>query len=157
MTEVRPGSDLGPDTEFFDSGMTWYEVFWTNPKGGNAWYILAHQYMAAVLNQLNDGGNPVGLTAALADAYVLLDHYDTTTSIPKNGSQVLTSAKDRDEAIQIAGFLAAYNEGTLPGTSHCGESNFTGFTTPTGLTASGLIWPIGLAPVLASLRRRRQA
>jgi hypothetical protein len=93
----------------------------------------------------------------LADAYVLLDHYDGTRSIPKNGSQVLTSAKDRDEAIQIAGFLAAYNEGTLPGTSHCGEASFIGFTTGTGQTGSGLFWPIGLAPVLARALKRRQA
>ena len=148
-----PGGDLGPDTQFFDSGMTWYEVFWTNPKGGNAWYILAHQYMAAVLNQLNGAGSPAGLAAALADAYVLLDHYDGTASIPKNGSQVLTSAKDRDEAIQIAGFLAAYNEGTLPGTSHCGEASFAGFKT--GPAASGLFWPFALAPIVRLLKRRR--
>ena len=38
---------------FFHSGQTWYEVFWTAPKGGNAYYILAHQYEAAVLNYLS--------------------------------------------------------------------------------------------------------
>ena len=112
---------------FFDSGMTWYQVFWTSPKGGNAWYILAHQYMAAILNQANGAGNPAGLTQALADAETLLGFYDDQTNIPKNANNVLTSTKDRAEAIAIAGFLASYNEGTLEGTSHCGEENFAGF------------------------------
>ena len=121
------GGDLGPDTLFFDSGMTWIEVFKTNPKGGNAWYILAHQYMAAVLNQLNGAGSVPGLTGALADAYILLDAYDTAKNIPKDADNVLTSAKDRAEAIAIAGFLAQYNEGQL-GVPHCGEEGFNGLT-----------------------------
>lgn len=48
--------NLGPleeDTPFFSSGLTWYRVFWTPPKGGNAWIQLAHQYMAAKLNILD--------------------------------------------------------------------------------------------------------
>jgi hypothetical protein len=149
-----PGADLGPNTQFFDSGQTWIQVFNTSPKGGNAWYILAHQYMAAVLNQLNGAGSPAGLATALAEAYVLLDHYDGTASIPKSGSQVLTSAKDRDEAIQIAGFLAAYNEGTLPGTIHCGDASFAGFTT--AVTGSGLLLPFGVAAALVRRAQRRQ-
>ncbi len=43
----------GASTPFYLSGQTWYQVFWTPPSGGNAYYILAHQYMAARLNQLN--------------------------------------------------------------------------------------------------------
>jgi hypothetical protein len=122
------GIEEEEDEAFFDSGMTWYEVFWTSPKGGNAWYILAHQYMAAVLNLANGAGNPAGLAQALADAETLLDHYDGQKNIPKNADAVLViGTKDRAEAIAIAGFLASYNEGTLPGTSHCGEENFAGF------------------------------
>ena len=41
----------GPNATFFLSGQTWYQVFWTAPKG-NAYYILAHQYEAAKLNIL---------------------------------------------------------------------------------------------------------
>jgi hypothetical protein len=142
---------------FFDSGLTWYQVFWTSPKGGNAWYILAHQYMAAVLNLANGAGNPAGLAQALADAETLLDHYDGQKNIPKNADAVLViGTKDRAEAITIAGFLAAYNEGTLPGTSHCGEENFTGFTTIAGLSG-GFIWPIALVPLVGRLLRRRSA
>ena len=119
------------DEDFFDSGLTWYEVFWTSPKKGNAYFILAHQYMAAILNQLNGAGSPAGLAANLANAETLLDYYDEApfnNDIPKNADNLLViGTKDRAEAITIAGFLAAYNEGSLPGTSHCGEENFLGF------------------------------
>jgi len=138
----------GPDTLFFDSGDTWYEVFWTNPKGGNAWYILAHQYMAAQLNLLNGAGMVPGLADALADAEVLLDYYDTQKNIPKNADNVLTDAKDRAEAIAIADFLASYNEG-FEGVPHCGEPGFTGFTT---LSSTSGGWVL---PPLLPIRRRR--
>ena len=151
---------LGPDTPFFDTGDTWYEVFWTTPKGGNAYYILAHQYMAAILNQLNGAGNPAGLATNLANAEILLDYYDDppfNSNIPKNADNVLVlGTKDRAEAITIAGFLASYNEGTLPGTSHCGEENFAGFTTIAGLSG-GFVWPIALVPLASRLLRRRAA
>jgi len=138
----------GPDTLFFDSGDTWYEVFWTNPKGGNAWYILAHQYMAAQLNLLNGAGMVPGLADALADAEALLNHYDTQQNIPKNADNVLTDAKDRAEAIAIADFLASYNEG-FEGVPHCGEPGFTGFTT---LSSTSGGWVL---PPLLPIRRRR--
>lgn len=56
-----PGIDpsiLGPDVQFFglmeeiENPVTFYEILWTPPKGGNAYYILAHQYIAAKLNDL---------------------------------------------------------------------------------------------------------
>ena len=73
---------------FFDSDQTWYQVFWTSPKGGNAWYILAHQYMATdKRTRPMAGGTRRVLTQALADAETLLDHYDGSKNIPKNGSQ----------------------------------------------------------------------
>ncbi|MDD1667776.1 MAG: hypothetical protein LUO96_04840, partial [Methanomicrobiales archaeon] len=44
----------GEDTIFFLSGQSWYNVFLTEPstENGGAYYTLAHQYMAAVLNTL---------------------------------------------------------------------------------------------------------
>ena len=39
-----------PNDSFFRSGKTWMQVLWT-PAPGNAYYILAHQYIAAVLNR----------------------------------------------------------------------------------------------------------
>jgi hypothetical protein len=68
--------------------------FDTNPKGGSAFYILAHQYMAAVLNQLNGASSVPGLAQTMADAYTLLDYCDTqeefagfttVTSMPSTG------------------------------------------------------------------------
>ncbi len=44
--------NVGPDEEatlFFNSNISWYNVWWTAPAG-NKFYNLAHQYMAAKLN-----------------------------------------------------------------------------------------------------------
>jgi hypothetical protein len=40
-----------PNALFFQSGKTWMQVLNTSPSGGDAYYILAHQYIAAVLNR----------------------------------------------------------------------------------------------------------
>src|SRR5207244_3282385 len=55
VPNVYPGapSGLAENTPFYFSGQTWFQNFWTPPAGGNAYYILSHQYMAAVLNILN--------------------------------------------------------------------------------------------------------
>jgi hypothetical protein len=151
------GIEEEAEEEFFGTGLTWYQVFWTSPKGGNAWYILAHQYMAAVLNQANGAGEPLDgmLDENLAWAEELLSNYAGSKNIPKNSDQVLTDAKDRAEAIEIAGYLAAYNEGAALGTSHCGEENFAPTVNPLSFTSAGIVWPIGLAPVAGWLLRRK--
>ena len=137
----------GPDTPFFDSTRTWYQVFWTSPKGGNAWLILAHQYMAAQLNLLNGSGTVTGLASALSQAEAILDAWDTQMKIPKN-------SPDRATAITLAGFLASYNEG-FEGVPHCGEDGFTGFTVTSGSSASWILPPVGfLALGVAEARRR---
>ncbi|HSM16845.1 MAG TPA: hypothetical protein VK845_07595, partial [Gemmatimonadales bacterium] len=59
----------GPDTPFFLSGQTWYEVFWTSPSG-NAYSSWAHQYRAAKLNVLN-GADPTDAASAIASAETL--------------------------------------------------------------------------------------
>ena len=51
-------AEIGEDTPFFASGKTWYDALWTEPKGGEAYYILAHAYIAAALNFKN-GADPV--------------------------------------------------------------------------------------------------
>jgi hypothetical protein len=43
--------DYNPNDSFFRSGKTWMQVLWTVPDLGNVYYILAHQYIAAVLNR----------------------------------------------------------------------------------------------------------
>ena len=51
-----PEFDLHPEVvtcgtkdDFFNQG-TWMDVLWTPPGGGDAYYILAHQFIAAFLN-----------------------------------------------------------------------------------------------------------
>lgn len=105
----------GADSPFLGSGQTYYEVLWTAPKGGNAWYLLAHQYIAATLNHdHNHASAPQEVVDALSEAEALLTQYEGATSIPKrNGS-------DRDTAIDLASLLDDYNNG-VTGPGHCDE------------------------------------
>ena len=43
---------MGLRVRFFPSDQTYLEVMWTAPRKGNAWYIPAHQYIAAELKLL---------------------------------------------------------------------------------------------------------
>jgi hypothetical protein len=107
---LLPGG-LAEGTTFFLSGMTWYEVFWT-PVGGNAYYNLAHQYMAAKLNVLA-GANPAAVSTALSDAETLFNTYTPAQIGALSGSNNL-----RKQFIALAGTLGSYNEG-LTGPGHC--------------------------------------
>ena len=126
ITAAMTGGSFGsgPDSEFFTSGLTWYQVFTTNPKGGNAWYILAHQFMAAVLNQLDGAGDVPGLSTTLSQAYTILGNYATAKDIGKKDP-------NRDVAISLATFLNNYNNGLL-GVPHCGEPGMTTYPMPLG-------------------------
>jgi hypothetical protein len=101
---------LGPDTTFFLSGQTWYEVFWTSPKKGNAYYNLAHQYMAAKLNLLSGATSTAGVDAAITWAETFFSTYT-----PSNWPKALKTT-----IVQNAGVLGSYNEG-LTGPGHCDE------------------------------------
>jgi hypothetical protein len=87
----------GTDTVFFLSGQTWLQVFNTAPKG-NVYYNLAHQYMAAYLNTLNEA------------------FFETTT--PAQAKSV--SKAQKAELTTLAGLLGSYNEGVV-GPGHCGD------------------------------------
>jgi hypothetical protein len=114
--ENLPGG-LGADTEFYLSGQTWYEVFWTAPKKGNAYYILAHQYEAAVLNILNGASSTTEVDDAIAWAE---DFFSTYT--PANWPTSL-----RSDVIENAGILGSYNEGDI-GPGHCTEDALSSST-----------------------------
>ncbi len=103
----------GADTLFFSSGQTWYQVFWTSPKGGNAYYILAHQYMAAKLNILAGAASTPSVDAAIAWAESFFGTYSPTNPLPKTV---------RQQAIAAAGVLGQYNEGLI-GPGHCSEDS----------------------------------
>jgi hypothetical protein len=108
---------LGGDAIFlkpgWDTGYTWYSMFWAPPKGGNAYIILAKQYMAAWLN-INDvdpekTADPSLIGTALTDAEALLGAYLPT--------DILEPAV-REQFIMLADILNQFNEGYL-GPPHC--------------------------------------
>jgi len=114
-SRVDPTWDLlqpaGPDSPFFASGQTWYEVLQIEPKG-SPYYILAHQYIAAELNLLAGAStyknvNNAQLMNALGTAGALLNV--RPESVGKRGGQAY---------IDIAFLLARYNEGLI-GPGHC--------------------------------------
>jgi hypothetical protein len=107
---LLPGG-LGPDTKFFLSGKTWYQVFWTPPSGGNVYYQLAHQYMAARLNILNGASSTAAVDAAIAWATTFFNTYTPSSSL---------SASVKSAAQSAAGTLGSYNEGAI-GPGHCSE------------------------------------
>lgn len=96
------GTSEGADEDFFDSGQTWYEVLWT-PPAGDPFYILAHQYIAAILNIESGASSPSAVDTALAQAE---DYF--------NG-QTLTKKQITD----LAKLLDQYNSGII-GPGHCG-------------------------------------
>jgi hypothetical protein len=98
----------GADTPFFLSGQSWLEVFRTAPRG-DAYYNLAHQYMAAVLNGLN-GADQTAVAEQLAAAATLFEAYSPGT----------LSGSVRKSALVLALALDQYNNG-VTGPGHCDE------------------------------------
>ena len=101
----------GADTAFFLSGQTYHQVLWTAPQG-NAYYILAHAYIAAELNGIA-GASDDAVAAELEAAEALLATYAPT-------SLALKSKAVRPLFIDLAAALDAYNNG-LTGPGHCSE------------------------------------
>jgi len=102
---------LEEDTLFFKSGITWYEVFWTAPAG-NAYFNLAHQYMAAKLNILDGASAPLNIQLAMAGA-------ETLFNLQGEGDLTL-SKTERKLALSLASTLDQYNNGLI-GPGHCDE------------------------------------
>ena len=94
---LLPGAQ-GANTPFFTSGQTWYQVFWTNPKGGSAYYILAHQYMAAKLNILAGAASTPQVDATIAWAETFFGTYGPNSTLSK---------AVRQQAIAAAGLLGS--------------------------------------------------
>jgi hypothetical protein len=107
-----------PNDPFFSSGKTWLEVLWTAPRG-DAYYILAHQYIAAVLNVAN-GATPPAEVSAVIDA--------ATAWFGSHGPGVPASSPEGQTLIHWAEVLAAFNEGMM-GVPHC-ENVEAGPATP---------------------------
>ncbi len=94
------------DDVFYASDGTWLQVFDT-PVRGNAYYILAPQFMAATMNSL--GTAPAEVTAALDRAAEILGEVAPGDKLDKSL---------QNEMKALAGVLDSYNNGEL-GISHC--------------------------------------
>lgn len=108
---------LGPPQEskpFFVSGKTWYQALWT-PPAGNAYYILAHAYIATSLNALNGASMPPEVQAAWNEATALFSSWTPAQVGAQKGNQ-----QPRKRFLELAGLLDMYNNGLL-GPGHCSE------------------------------------
>lgn len=106
----------GANTPFFHSGKTYYQVLHTAPAG-NAYYILAHQFIAAQLNLLNGATIPDDVQAAYDQAY---DLFNNPTNTPAYIGSLKGNNTLRALFISLANTLEQYNSGVL-GPGHCSE------------------------------------
>ena len=93
-----------PATATMTCGMSWQEILETPPQG-DAWTILAHQFIAAELNLANGASAPSEVVSATGVAKEML----AACSIDES---------DHDEAVDFAAILDAYNNGLI-GPGHC--------------------------------------
>ncbi|XYJ08576.1 hypothetical protein ACSUZJ_14280 [Telluria sp. B2] len=95
---------------FFSSGLTWQQVL-DSPVRGNAYLILAHQYIAAVLNRAAGASAPSGVQGVIAAATAWIQ-----------GGATLSTCGPGECALQKAwaGTLDVYNNREYPGApKHC--------------------------------------
>jgi len=100
-TNVWP-SPYSPGATFYTSGKTWLQVLNT-PTQGNAYYILAYQFIAATLN--GTGGAPANVQQAMVDAAAYF-------------ANPAGSSLTRAQLIAMGTLLDDYNNGRL-GVPHC--------------------------------------
>jgi len=102
-------AQIGENTTFYLSGQSWYQVLWTAPQG-NAYYVLAHAYIAAKLNNLN-GADTAVVAADIAFAESFFATHAPSTELTK---------AERSAVIAAAANLDNYNNGLI-GPGHCTE------------------------------------
>jgi hypothetical protein len=104
---VRYTWDGAPPLNFFDSGITWKNILSREPRG-DAYFILAHQFVAARLNQLvGHSYVPPAVVETFKSAH---DYFSLRPE-----ARALVS---RDKVIAWANLLDQYNNGKL-GVPHC--------------------------------------
>lgn len=127
-------------------GQSWQEILETPPKG-DAWYILAHQWIAAKLNVASGAVPPLEVADAIAQAGVYLQDCQI-------------SKAEKAAALELSGLLDDFNNGNV-GPAHCddgpgdggGDDTTTGADATTGdetcgdtdhgdSSSTGVDWPI---------------
>lgn len=104
------------DAGFFLSGQSYYEVLWTSPQGGNAYYILAHAWIAANLNIANGASLPGEVEDALTAGTGYFEAYTPADMAGFKGK----NKNLRQDVLDAAVVLDEYNNGIL-GPGHCSE------------------------------------
>lgn len=97
------------DMDFLSKGETWLEIFNTPPKHGDAYYILAHQFLTAVLNEANGAFVPLFVKETMLKSKAWLGAHN---------SPVPASSPSGQDAISYAKILDDYNNGKM-GVPHC--------------------------------------
>jgi hypothetical protein len=95
---------------FYNSGKTWHEVLLTPASDGDAYIIMAYQYIAAYLNVYN-GADPTVILETMHHAEELLTMYTPEDELGEDIRQDFLETKD---------MLEMYNEGYI-GPGHCTE------------------------------------
>ena len=108
---------IGEDTMFFLSGQTYYGVLWTAAVGGHAYYIAAHQHIAARLNVLNGASIPDDVLTAWNEATGLFEIYTPDEVLGLKGK---AGREVRMQFLGLAEILDDYNNG-ITGPGHCSE------------------------------------
>jgi hypothetical protein len=104
-------AEIGEDTAFFLSGKTYYQTMWTNPAGGQVYWSLAHQFIAAELNVLAGASIPGDVLDAWLAAKTIFE-----TKTPSQVGRANTTLGQ--QAVALAGILDEYNNG-VTGPGHC--------------------------------------
>jgi hypothetical protein len=99
---------VGEDTPFYLSGKTWYTALWASPRG-DAYYILAQQYIAATLNVNGGASAPAEVQATLEEALAWLESHEPGVRPRTATGQML---------VGWAKLLDDYNNGEI-GPGHC--------------------------------------
>ncbi len=98
-------------TLFFSTGLTWQTIFDTPPQGGNAYLILAHQYMAAVLNRTAGASAPSSVQTVINQATAW---FSSGVGLGTCSGSACATQKN------WAAILDTYNNGEYPGAPpHC--------------------------------------
>jgi hypothetical protein len=98
---------------FYGSGMSWQQLFDTPPRG-NAYVILAVQFMSEILNRNSGASAPAGVQNVVAAAR---DWFASGTSL-----QTCAAHGSCEQQKLWAAVLDVYNNGQYPGAPpHCGD------------------------------------
>lgn len=101
---------IGENTPFYQSGTSYYGVLQL-PTKGNAYYILAHQFIAAKLNVLKGAPAPAGVNMTAIETFF-------STYTPSQIGALKGANAVRAQALAWAATLDSYNNGLL-NAPHC--------------------------------------